>query len=381
MEKRLQALVLLPLCFNIYSRNLYKSEIQNNQIVTVCGGGHEAHALAGMISNNGFKVNVLTRKPNDWSKNIVVNLPDKNFEATLEVVTNDASQIIPNSDVILVACPSFAFDDILHKIAPFVNKQTIVGALPGTGCFDYFCKKYLDPKITFFSSQRVPYICRIKKYGHEVNITGYVYEQMKYAVSNLDNKEFVLNKMEHVLKLKGTDLPNMLAVNLVNSNSLLHTSRLYALGAQRDYWEQIPLFYGDWNDLSSELLVAMDLELQLLFKSFPNVDFSCMETILEHYEVTNSKQLTKKIRSILSLKNILPQMIKEPHGYSLDYSSRYFTEDFVYKLGFIYLLCKIKCVKAPTIEKVALWGFEKLGVTLNDAQNLFGIKNEHNLIT
>lgn len=353
---------------------------QNKLTVTVCGGGHEAHAIAGMISVNGFKVNVFTRRPDDWNKTITVNLPDKIFNTTLNVITNDASLIIPDSDIVLVACPSFAYDDILRKIAPYVKKNAIVGALPGTGGFDYFCIKYLNPTITFFLSQRVPYICRTKKYGHEVNITGYVHGDMKYAINNPNDETYVLDTMAHILKLKSSALPNMLAVHLVNSNSLLHTARLYAIAMTSSYWERVPFFYNEWDDFSSELLVGMDQELQLLFKSFSKLDFSCMTTILEHYEVKNAYELTKKIRSIKSLSAIPTPMIKEAHGYCLDYTSRYFTEDVIYKLGFIYLLCQIKSVNAPLIEKVTLWGFDKLGVSLQDVQNLFCIKDENDVV-
>ena len=41
--------------------------------ITICGGGSLAHAIAGVISaNSGIKVNILTRCPEKWNKQIRV---------------------------------------------------------------------------------------------------------------------------------------------------------------------------------------------------------------------------------------------------------------------------------------------------------------------
>jgi hypothetical protein len=48
--------------------------MENNKTIeiTICGGGNGSHASAAVIgSNKEFKVNILTRKPQDWGKVIV----------------------------------------------------------------------------------------------------------------------------------------------------------------------------------------------------------------------------------------------------------------------------------------------------------------------
>ena len=46
-----------------------KSKIQ----IVICGGGNGAHGTDGYVgSKSNFSVNVFTRRPKDWKKNILV---------------------------------------------------------------------------------------------------------------------------------------------------------------------------------------------------------------------------------------------------------------------------------------------------------------------
>jgi len=43
---------------------------QEKKVVTIVGGGSSAHILIPFLSGAGFTVNILTRRPEEWSSEI-----------------------------------------------------------------------------------------------------------------------------------------------------------------------------------------------------------------------------------------------------------------------------------------------------------------------
>ena len=66
--------------------------------------------------------------------------------------------------------------------------------------------------------------------------------------------------------------------------------------------------------------------------------------------------MTQKLRSIESLSTILSPMKEDNGGWSPDFSSSFFTEDFPYGLKFIKNLAAKNNVPTPYIDKVCQWG-------------------------
>ena len=60
--------------------------------ITICGGGNGSHASAAVISRvKDFKVNVLTRRPADWSKNLIGLTKGSSWEGRGNYVANLAN--------------------------------------------------------------------------------------------------------------------------------------------------------------------------------------------------------------------------------------------------------------------------------------------------
>jgi hypothetical protein len=51
------------------------------QQVTICGGGNGAHVCAGYLGWKGVRVNVLTRRPQDWNNSIAITTEGSSWEA------------------------------------------------------------------------------------------------------------------------------------------------------------------------------------------------------------------------------------------------------------------------------------------------------------
>ena len=79
--------------------------------VTVVGGGSSAHSLIPLLSLSGHKVNILTRRPQSWSKKVTAELHSMNeevldvFEGSLYTISESPEEVIPQADAIILCMP------------------------------------------------------------------------------------------------------------------------------------------------------------------------------------------------------------------------------------------------------------------------------------
>jgi len=313
--------------------------------ICIIGSGNIAHALVAFVGSKAdVNLKILSSSDKDWQE-ITTTHENRVLKGKVELVTSNP-EIISKSDLILFTTPAFARDSILRKIAPFIKDNTIIGAFPGVGGFDISVKKYITNKnINIFSAQRVPYIARIIKEGKSVRATPK--ESINIAVLK-DAKE-VQNLLENLLGMRVNLLDDFLEVNLSNSNPILHSARLYELFENKKMLDRKVLFYGEWSDRASEILLAMDSEfMQIIDK----LKLKKVKSLMEHYEVKNIKEMTLKLSSINAFKGIYAPLIKTDGGYLPDTKSRYFTEDVEYGLKFIKDYANKLNIEIPTINRV-----------------------------
>ena len=162
--------------------------------VAICGGGNLAHGCVAAIGHHNpkFTINVLTRRPEVWSREIVGFTKGSSWESKGEIkgkinkCSNQARDVVPNADIILVCSPAHTKNEILKQIRPYIKESAIVGSVFGQGAFDQQCLSILgndisQKNLTIFSLQYVPFICRAASYGSAVNIIGL--KKMLYAAS------------------------------------------------------------------------------------------------------------------------------------------------------------------------------------------------------
>lgn len=119
------------------------------------------------------------------------------------------------------------------------------------------------------------------------------------------------------------------------------------------------LFYEEWTEEAADLYIKMDEEFFRLLKELP-VSENFLPTVLEYYESHDAKSLASKLSSIQGFKGIRSPMVETKSGWIADYSSRYFTEDFPYRLGYIWQLAHEKGILCPNIDKVYDWGMSRI---------------------
>lgn len=330
--------------------------------ICICGGGSLGHAIAAIASHKNMQVNILTGHPQQWTNHITGYDCDGNiFSGNLHRISKDAADVIPESELILLCVPGYLIEQTLKEIAPFLSNEQAVGSVVCSNGFFWIAQSVLGSKTPLFGFQRVPFICRVKEYGKNVDIKGY---KSLLKIAGLNNPD--LNKQAlFFTDLFGTTtktLGHFLEATLSNSNPILHPARIYAMLSRESqtFFDKEFLFYEEWDNFSSEILIACDNELQTILTKLP-INKEEIPSILSYYESSDASSLTQKIRSIKAFAGIKMSMTKTEHGFEIDYSNRYFTEDIPYGLLIIKSIGVLTNTPTPMIDKVILWMQERIG--------------------
>lgn len=329
--------------------------------ICVCGGGNLGLVCAGFLgAQKDVELLVLTRNPSLWRGGIeVVDPNQKVYKATPIVISSEAKDVVYGSDIVLLCLPGFAIESTLNEIKPYVSERTVVGSIVSSTGFFFAAHRILPDTVPLFGFQRVPFIARTIEYGCKANLLGYKAE-LCIAVEGIDDREGFRQAIEKLFSTPTRLLNSFYEASLTNSNPILHTGRLYSMWQNWDgeVYKQPVLFYKEWTDEASQLVIDMDSEFMQLVKAL-GITRLAIPSLLEYYESSDASSLTKKIRSIPAFESILAPMKEVDNGWVPDFFSRYFTEDFPYGLKIINDLM-FSCNLCPKhIESVLLWGMMK----------------------
>lgn len=331
--------------------------------ISICGGGALGHVISGTLAaHDDFEVSMLSGHSGKWTNDIRIALPDsKEITSHIKCISSDPKEVVSHADYIIFCLPGFMIASTLRKIKPFLKKGAIVGSVVSSNGFFWMAQSILSERNPYFGLQRVPYIARVKNYGHSAVLKGYK-RVLKVAVSENGDKEKIQNDLASFFNTRIKILSSFWAAALTNSNPLLHTSRLYALF--KDYYPGMiypeePLFYEDWDLLSSEMVIACDKEFQQTIEHLP-FDASEVPPLLKHYDSVDAKSLTDKLKSIKAFKGIRLKMKEVPGGVVPDWENRYFAEDIPYGLLIVKSFASFFKEPSPAIDKILYWAQDKM---------------------
>ena len=334
--------------------------------ICICGGGSLGHVIAGYLSANGkATVSILTNHPTAWQNKIEICVPDNGemLIGNIACVSANPAEALLDAEIVLLCLPGFLIKDELIKIRDFINSGTYVGSVFSSTGFFFEALKLLNEDIPLWGFQRVPFISRIKEYGHSASLLGYKGCYHIAVERDTDaNKELFRYWVENSFDRPVTLLKNYLEASLTNSNPLLHTARLYSMFHDWQPGISYPrniLFYEEWTEDAAKLLIQMDAEFFTLLGVLP-VTSGYLPTILEYYESRDAASLARKLSSIASFKGIFSPMKKNADHWIPEFESRYFTEDFAFGLKYIWQLMHRYEINAPCIDKVYAWGISIL---------------------
>ncbi|MBO4966219.1 MAG: NAD/NADP octopine/nopaline dehydrogenase family protein [Muribaculaceae bacterium] len=332
--------------------------------VCVCGGGSQGHVAAGMIGcREGYAVDILTRRPDDWSHDFVTrDFRGKEYRAHLGVISSDPADVIPQADIIYISLPGFAIREQMARIKPYLRPDTIIGSSFGGSGFFIHLFHTLGYNVPSFCFQRVPAIGRPLHYGHIADLQGYK-PDLKVATVNISDPERIVKMSEEWFETPTTHLSHWLEVTLSNSNPLLHPVSLSVLFADWEpgkIYRTVPEVYSDWTDEASRRWLACDDELQSIIRKLP-MRADEVPTLLDYYGVDGVESLTAKVRSIEAFKNKPAPMKAVGDGYVLDSGHRMFEEDVRCGLVTIKSFAERVGVSTPMIDRIICWAQRVMG--------------------
>ena len=329
--------------------------------ICICGGGGLGHVCAGVFASiEDVNVSILTGKPGLWTHDVVVRACDgRVFSSHLDTVSNDPSAVIPSADMVFFCLPGYMIEQTLRKIRPYLIKKAVVGSIVASTGFFLQAHKLLPYNIGLFGFQRTPFIARVEEYGHSANLLGYK-PIVHAAIENIEDQEVFKAQLERLFLTPVYLLDSFYEATLTNSNPILHTGRLYSMWHDwnGEAYDDNILFYKEWNDAASEIVLMMDEEFMALIRKL-NLSSGAVQSLPDYYGVDGVSSLTRKIASIPAFSTIKSPMILRDGKWYPDFSSRYFTEDFPYGLSFIKELAEQNGIHTPTIDKVLAWGMMK----------------------
>ena len=357
--------------------------------ITVIGGGNMGSILSVKFSKKHdvtLFLNSPYEKVEEYHKDMLIFNEDNNSFTKGEInkITDNLEEAIKDAEWIFITYPSFLFSSFSKQLIPLLHKGQHLVGIPGSGGFELYFREALNKGVTITGLQRVHSVARIITKGVEVRESG-VRKGIRIASIPLSFNKEASEFISECYSLPVEPLDNYLNVTLLNSNPILHTSRLYSVF--HDYedkkeYDKLPLFYEEWSLESSELLEKMDNELfsMIGYLKDNGMEVNQITTLLEHYESTNPLEMTRKLNSINSLKGLTtPSKLNENGKYIPDLSSRYFTADFPYGLDILLSFSYLLKVPCPNMQMVSDWYHRITNTQRTFYLDAFGLKDIEDL--
>ena len=348
--------------------------------VCIVGGGNIGTAMCYYVKQNQNCYLTLLCSDSNKISNIIEyqdRVTDFYDEFSIDKVTSDYKEALENADVIFVTLPSFLTGDFIKKAEPFIKSGARVGFVPGSGGAEFYCDKLIkEDGIIVFGLDRVPCVSRLSQYGKKVEASKK--DSIRCATIPRNKRYEISSEISDILNMECRPLDNYLIVTFTPSNPIVHTSRLYSIFGQGKNLNDNIYFYGTWDDVASEYLLGCDDELHKTCDVLKELDMNGVIPLTTHYEVSNIKELTAKMRSIKTMNTILSPFIKDNNGeYLPDYDSRYFKEDFVFGIMILKAFAQIVNIETPYMNKIVKW-FEEFSNEkyFDEKNNLIHKKNE-----
>lgn len=387
-----------------------------NMKITVVGGGNIGTQFAVHSAGKGHCVRIFTSNPGRFEKHLFIVDKSGNVinEGEIVLATNDPQEAFHDAEMIMITMPPTMMIPLAQIIYEHADPHAIIGFVPGNGGFEFAFRDCIERGNTLFGIDRVPAIARIAERGRTVCCSGYKDKLFVAALPSCHTEECAA-LIENIYDIPCVRLPGFMALTLTPSNPILHTTRLMTVF--RDYepgvtYDSLPLFYEEWDDASSELLLACDDEIQEICRALPGFGLEYVVSEREFYNADTVEKMTKAIRTEESLRGLTTPSVRsdtcdvkgrglsglrrrrkerrkriEQHiqrrlswratlegrqcryeedtkGLIPDLHSRYFTADFPYGLSVIQQIGSIAGVSMPNIDSLLEW-YDKIAI-IND---------------
>lgn len=327
--------------------------------ISIVGGGNIGTQFAVHCAEKGHEVTVYTSTPELYDRHLTIvdDAGTITHSGNIACATADPEVAFRNAELILITVPATLMKPIAETIYNQCNCSPMIGVVPGNGGSECAFRKCIDRGNGFFGIERVPAIARLVQKGRTVKSTGYR-QELHVAALPRKNAEQCARIVESIFNIRTVVIPTYLNLTMTPSNPILHTTRLRTLF--RDWqdgvsYDHVPLFYEEWDDASSALLIACDHEVQEICRALPEFELQYVKSLRVHYESPTVKAMTQKISSIPAFKGLKTPTVTVGGKLIPDLHSRYFTADFSYGLAIIEQVAHFAGVPTPNLDATMDW--------------------------
>ncbi len=368
---------------------------------TVVGGGNASHVMAAMLSASGARVKVWASFQDEAARfkegmernggvqvTGVVEMKGKPAD-----VTKDPAQGLADADVILMALPSFAVNDLLPIVCSHCKDGALIGYMPGQGGGDWFASVPGTPmfdaihkrNVVLFGTIPMPFNCRIEEFGAHVDLLALkpgIHLATYPADIDASLSRHLCRVNEFVLcdKAVADMYQSFVSIHLSTGNSNVHLPRLYALFGdfeEGSSYDENPFFYEDMDELSTSYIERVSAERMAVAKAIDAADdkfrgtaddvISTMDVLMELYGdvAGDTSSMLSIIRTNPGYKGLRCPMKQLPDGkWVPDFNNRYFCEDLPFGLINFKSIALLVGVDTPFIDEIIVWAQRHLKMEL-----------------
>ena len=335
--------------------------------IAVIGAGNGGQAISAFLTLSGAEVRLYDYMP---EKIIEMNSNDNIIElcgkiegkAKISLISNDISEVVNNSDIIMVTTTANAHSIIAKQIAPLITDDRIIILNPGrTGGALEFKQTLLsngcNKRIYIAEAQTLVYACRLINNG-KVNVIGIKDKVLLSALPSSDT-DYILSAIQKYYPCFKPAI-NVLHTSLENIGAIFHPCVLLFNAAtierQSEFW-----FYKDMTPKIADFIESFDKERLAVGKAFGISLLSVNEWISFAYPETYGNTLCEKM-----INNPAYHNIKSPSTIF----TRQLTEDIPTGVLPIMELGKAAGVNVPLMEGMVNICSSLLGMDFSNGRTL-----------
>jgi hypothetical protein len=222
-----------------------------------------------------------------------------------------------------------------------------------------------------FGLQTLPWACRIREYGREVEILG-TKAAVDLAAWPSDHAEGIAALLSDLLGMPVCPISGFLSLTLASTGQLIHPGVMYGLFRDWDGqpYAEAPLFYHGIDATTADILQQLSDEVQSLRASlegrFHELDLSAVlplyDWLLRAYGDTigDPSSLLNCFVSNSGYVGLRAPMRPTDYGLVPDFRARYLAEDVPYGLVVTRGIAELVDLPTPMIDQVITWAQEAL---------------------
>lgn len=350
--------------------------------ICLLAAGNGTHYNAALIgANPKFRVNLFTRRPEIFADKKVKGIYDADnstIEGTLQTVSSNPAEVCKGTKVYIISSPVNVQGEILSKIKPFVERNSIIGSLYGQGGFDLIAQSVFgddiqNKNLAIFALFNVPSTCKVKVPGKEVIIIG-PKKYLSVAVLPKSRAIQVQQTCIDLWRVPVTITPNFLSVMMTPGNQIIHSGVLLGMFNNKKAYplKEVPFFYTNVNPTSASNMERLSDEIQLIKAAInrlhPEINLDSVlplkERIIAQYGdmVKDRSSLLKVFTSNIGYRVMTVPMVQtENNQFVLNTNARTFVEDIPYGLVLLKDLAEMVNVEVPFITECIEWHQNMMG--------------------